>query len=153
MSYITATQSTKLLDEIDLRHFDNIIGFDLGHGEFSVFCISDQRLDSPTCVEINRKRTQITAVSVTYGEKVLIGNDAISSYGDIKELWVGFKRRPNGDAEFNRKMQMLFSEAILKSQTSGKVKLTKNTLILVGCPSEWSNEEQEKYQNISQNIN
>jgi len=140
--------STKLLDEIDVSLFKNIIGFDLGHGEFSVSCVSDDKLDIPKCVEINNKKSQITAVAITQNDEVFIGEGAITTFRKIKELWVGFKRRPNGNPEFNYKIQMLFNKAIQKSVAGNKIELTADTLILVGCPSEWSKDNQREYQNI-----
>lgn len=143
-------QSTRLLDEIDLTPFDNIIGFDLGHGEFSIFCISDQRQDSPKCVEINNERTQITAFATTIKNEKLIGKEAISSFQNIGDLRVGFKSKPTSDSNSNHLMKSLFSEAIKKAKNDKKIQLTNTTLILVGIPSEWSKENQIEYQILLQ---
>ena len=151
MSQEVLIQSTRLLDEIDVSSFNNIIGFDLGHGEFSVSCISKDKLDEAKCVEINKgKKSQITAVATTRNDKVLIGEEAITTFEEIEELWVGFKRRPNGDPIYNYKISLLFNKAIQKSLAGGKINLTKDTLTLVGCPSEWSKEHQREYQSILQ---
>jgi len=151
MSHEILMQSTKLLDEIDFSSFNNIIGFDLGHGEFSVSCISKDKLDEAKCVEINKgKKSQITAVAITRNDKVLIGEEAITTFDEIEDLWVGFKRRPNGDPLYNYKISLLFNKAIQKSLAGDKINLTKDTLILVGCPSEWKKEHQREYQSILQ---
>ena len=151
MSQEMPIRSTRLLDEIDVSSFNNIIGFDLGHGEFSVSCISKDKLDEAKCVEINKgKKSQITAVATTRNDKVLIGEEAITTFEEIEELWVGFKRRPNGDPIYNYKISLLFNKAIQKSLAGGKINLTKDTLTLVGCPSEWSKEHQREYQSILQ---
>lgn len=149
MAAIRSLQSTKLIDEVDLSPFDNIIGFDLGHGQFALNRASDNRDDTPKTIEIANKKVQITAVAITHKDEVLIGDSAITGdYEEIKEVWVGFKRRPNGDSEFDRKMQLLMSEVIRKSKENGKIVIDKNTLILVGCPSEWEPRDQRAYQTI-----
>ena len=149
MAAIRSLQATKLIDEIDLSPFDNIIGFDLGHGQFALNRASDNRDDAPKTIEIANKKVQITAVAITHKNEVLIGDSAITGdYEEIKEVWIGFKRRPNGDSEFDRKMQLLMSEVIRKSKENGKIVIDKNTLILVGCPSEWEPRDQRAYQTV-----
>ncbi len=143
-------QPTQAFDEIDkaaLLGFTCIIGFDLGHGEFSLFQASDEQNDSARCIEINNQRSQITAIAIRPDGGILIGNRAITTYDDAA-ITVGFKRRPGENPDFERLIGLFFAEVLKSALAEGKINPNSSTLILVGCPTEWDKERQMRYQTI-----
>ena len=152
MSLDNDVQLAQTFDEIDksvLSSFTHIIGFDLGHGEFSLFQVSDEQNDSAKCIEINNKKSQITAIAVKDTGEILVGNKAITTY-DEAVITVGFKRKPGENPNLDRLVGLFFAGVLRSALAERKVSLSNKTLILVGCPSEWTREQQRGYQAILQ---
>ncbi|MBE9258513.1 Hsp70 family protein [Dolichospermum sp. LEGE 00246] len=144
-------------------NYDNarVIGFDLGHGEFSIAKFLMQG-DNPEISEINGKKSQITAIVYKDGH-IYIGEQAIntirSHYEPIERnqprnhnnenisLEMGFKQRPSKLSEKEIEVFADFIRTVYKIFREGKGKREdRQDYLFIGCPSGWEDTEKEAYQ-------
>ncbi|ERN41036.1 hypothetical protein KR51_00022930 [Rubidibacter lacunae KORDI 51-2] len=123
-----------------------VIGFDLGHGEFSLTEVSMQLGQEPQTIEINNKASQITAVGKNKDGKTIIGNSAIMQR-DMQSFDICFKQNPLTSSESNKRSIHDFVKAVYKKLIEGRyVEDPSNTYFFVGCPSGWQAEAVRDYQ-------
>ena len=126
-----------------------IIGFDLGHGEFSLFRLSMKAKSDvgPEIIEINKlKKSQVTAIAYSPEGKLLIGDRATKS--DVLKLEITFKANPSSP-KFKKETMQIFCKGIIESlKNDNKIDLDKKQYFFVGCPSGWNLDEKTKYKEI-----
>lgn len=119
---------------------NEVIGFDLGHGEFALTRMATHAKAEPEPLEINNKKSQITAVAVHDAKGILLGEQAYKTHGS-KELYLAFKKRPDGDAAYERVLRLFVDAVYEQLLTSGKLTDPEHTRFYVGCPAEWTRED------------
>ncbi|HYI09121.1 MAG TPA: Hsp70 family protein [Thermoanaerobaculia bacterium] len=125
---------------------DEVVGFDLGHGESAVARLSLAPNSSPQILPINTKNSQVTAVGI-YEGSVIVGEAVIRSV-DVTDVQVGFKRRPPGTPE-SRKATVDFAGKYHEILTNtGQIAGGEHTHYFVGCPSSWSDDEMTAYREL-----
>lgn len=135
-----------------MRKYENlqILGFDLGHGEFSLvrLFMTEEKNVEPKIVEINNeKKSQVTAIGYGPKNKIWIGNRAMRS--DASKVEITFKAKPSS-SNFKKETIELFCKGVIQSLIEGRKfgELDKNKYFFVGCPSGWNQAEKNKYQEI-----
>jgi molecular chaperone DnaK (HSP70) len=125
---------------------DEVIGFDLGHGESAVAGLSLTPKATPLTIPINTRNSQITAVGKYRGATV-IGEVVIRSLG-VTDVRVGFKLQPPGTPESR--------QAIVDFVRYYHDTLTKmghqRAHYFVGCPSGWTADEIDDYQKLLETV-
>lgn len=128
------------------------IGYDLGHGETALARAFSSTHREPEILEYHGERTFVTAV-MRNKDGIAIGNEAVSAaaLGGDEELWIKFKSRDHDDPatetptrHFTRK---LFSEL----EADGQIRSRKDSHILIGCPSGWTEDERGSYAELIRN--
>lgn len=144
------------LSKKDLASYEVVIGFDFGHGEFSLSEVNAVNNETPLPVfPYDNKISDITAISVqpTNDEVLAIGEAAIRSVNSISDhLQLNFKNRPN-ISDKTDKLLMLFFKGVIQKIISKKCNhYNKKLIIYVGCPVEWRLEDGliDKYCNLFQ---
>lgn len=128
---------------------DEVVGFDLGHGETSVARMTLEPGAAPQIIPVFGKRSQITAVAHRPDVGVLVGELALRS-ATVTDKQVAFKQKPPGTPE-SRKALLDFVRryhAILTSRD--RIAAGNRTHYFVGCPSAWSAAEMNDYQTLLQ---
>jgi hypothetical protein len=139
MKSTVSNRSNFDLTDSRLSAFDEIVGLDLGHGDFCLYAVKVASTDAQ-CVEINQKKSQVTAVGFGPDGTIAVGQAAVLD-PDCKELAIGFKRRPEVGSGHSRFLQSFFKEVIRKAVENGSIVCDVGTLLVVGCPSEWPRED------------
>ncbi|MFN6475531.1 TIR domain-containing protein [Nostoc sp. DedQUE07] len=124
-----------------------IIGFDLGHGETAIAVTKLSSIAEPQIVDINGKKSTITAVSLS-SEGILIGEDAYCSDTSVN-LDIFFKSYKLDAPNVNKPIK-LFVEKCLELLRKGKAKLDQDTWFFVGCPSGWTESYIKSYEEVLQ---
>lgn len=122
---------------------DEIVGFDLGHGETAIARVSLQPNSTPTTLEIMGRKSQVTAIGQIPGNGLVIGENALSDLR-VKDLRLGFKERPPSTPDATRALVEFVRQC--KNLLKGQIRDGGRTHYFVGCPSAWTNEEVSAYQ-------
>lgn len=125
------------------------IGFDLGHGETAVAKARVDSIEPPEMLEVNSKKVQITALGWHPDLGYLVGEQALIQAG-VTQLEISFKQKPNNEPNY-RKTIRNFLETYYRLLKEGKqIEGGTDSQFYVGCPSGWSVEERQEYQNLLQ---
>lgn len=125
---------------------DEVVGFDLGHGESAVARLSLAPSSAPQILPIHTKNSQVTAVGVYHGQTI-VGEAVIRSV-DVTGIRVGFKRRPPGTEE-SRQATIDFVREYHRILTeNGQILGGDRTHYFVGCPTGWTDAEMQSYRDL-----
>lgn len=114
-----------------------IIGFDLGHGESAVTIAVARALTEPQVLDVQGRKSMITAVAQHPSRGVLIGEDAYTAK-NLFNLRIRFKSA-HLDQQSVREPIRLFAEKVFRIlMADGKIKGNGESHFIVGCPSGWS---------------
>ena len=148
-----------------------IIGFDLGHGNFSLIGCDYQKTKQAlqeaqihhkksdfTYLEVNGQKSQITALARYRNEegvvnRIIVGEEAATSKGEAQEFEIGFKQIPE-NVELERNIKD-FVNSIYKHltdiTTQNQAQLPKSNqrnYFFIGCPSGWFTGNYKLYEKI-----
>ncbi len=119
------------------------IGFDLGHAETSVTQASMDATTQPLVLDVQGRKTTITAVAEANG-RVLVGGDAYMGRNP-EGLKVAFKS-PDLKNPATRRPTKLFAQRIVELLTESKqIEGGARSLFVVGCPSGWGRAAHRDY--------
>ena len=119
------------------------IGFDLGHAETSVTQASMGATTQPLVLDVQGRKTTITAVAEANG-RVLVGGDAYMGRNP-EGLKVAFKS-PDLKNPATRRPTKLFAQRIVELLTESKqIEGGARSLFVVGCPSGWGRAARRDY--------
>jgi hypothetical protein len=129
-----------------------VIGFDLGHGETAVARISLDGNTAAEILEIENRRSQITAIGrlpdkgkdkaiVFIGEKVL-------RIEGIIDARIGFKVRPPIPPDLAIALRDFLAECNRYLIAKRRIRGGADSHYFVGCPSGWSQAEVDEYQTV-----
>jgi hypothetical protein len=133
----------------------SFIGFDFGHGHF---CLSQADFDpadpnanqSLVEIEVNNKRTQVTALALVRSNGALLIGEQADAGGENVELWTHFKTQPSRQAEWqaNRPIIVKFAGEVRRhlEHTSSDLVDPSQTEVIVGRPTGWSREDDPLYE-------
>ena len=133
----------------DAQKVNEIVGFDLGHGESSLALVTVHSSSGvpPITLEINGETSFITAVGDCPNRGILIGDDACTTE-NINDLNIGFKNFEL-DNENVRKPITQFASKIKEILIENKkINGYNQTGFIIGCPAGWSTEVREKYKKL-----
>jgi hypothetical protein len=125
----------------------------LGHGQTAIASVATHDRARLEILEINNKKVQTTAFKRSYSDpKVAIGDRVFNKI--VKrpdELYIAFKARPHDDPTYRRNMQEFYCSILRQIKETRQVPQWDDRIIILGCPSEWSNEERQAYQELFNN--
>jgi len=124
-----------------------IIGFDLGHGETAVAKAKVDSIETPEMLEINHKKSQITAIGWHSELGTLVGEQALIQAG-VTQLQIGFKQKPNNDLNSRQTIRSFLAAYYHLLKDSKQIETGGASNFYVGCPSGWTNGEREEYQQL-----
>jgi molecular chaperone DnaK (HSP70) len=127
--------------------FREVVGFDLGHGETAVAWVRLESQSAPQILEVNGRRSQVTAVGRHPTLGVVVGERALR-FPDMHDTRIAFKQRPPGDADYAATLRAFVSQYHSLLHTAGTVGPEEETCYFVGCPSGWSAGEMEVYRQM-----
>jgi hypothetical protein len=137
---------------MDVKH---IIGFDLGHGQTAIASVATHDRARLEILEINNKKVQTTALKRSNSDPkvaVAIGDRVFNKIVEPRdELHIAFKARPHDDPTYRRNMQEFYCSILRQLKETRQVPKWDDRIIILGCPSEWSNEERQAYQELFNN--
>jgi hypothetical protein len=121
-----------------------IIGFDLGHGESAVTIAVATALTEPQVLDVQGRKSMITAVAQHPHRGVLIGEDAYTAK-NLQNLRIRFKSSQLNQPGVREPIR-LFAEKVLRILTAdGKIKGNGESHFIVGCPSGWNQNTRTDY--------
>jgi molecular chaperone DnaK (HSP70) len=126
-----------------------IIGFDLGHGETAVARAIVESIEPPEMLEINNKKVQITALGWHPELGYLVGEQALIQAG-VTQLDISFKQKPNNDPNYRKTIQNFLATYYHLLKESKQIDVSEASYFYVGCPSGWSVSDREAYQKLLQ---
>ncbi|MGB3207486.1 MAG: hypothetical protein WBB28_21075 [Crinalium sp.] len=126
-----------------------IIGFDLGHGETAVARAVVESIEPPEMLEINNKKVQITALGWHPELGYLVGEQALIQAG-VTQLDISFKQKPNNDPNYRKTIQNFLTTYYHLLKESKQIDVGEGSYFYVGCPSGWSVSDRQAYQKLLQ---
>jgi hypothetical protein len=147
-----ANTTLEVLEEsIMAPQVEEVIGFDLGHGDTAIAQLSMSREALPKMLEINGQKKNITAIGIDSSNRVKIGEEALIS-PNTKKLDICFKRKPTS-AESENDRQAATLKAYMKEcyrllKEKGQIKGGVPSYFVVGCPSGWNEDERDRYKKL-----
>ena len=138
-----------------------VIGFDLGHGEMALAQQALTGRAEPEIIEINGKRSQITAYAEGQDETgqpvALIGEDAVAAFDlaapDALLLEIGFKGHPSRNPKAETYVPR-FASAVYQYLLERDIVAPDEAVhFFVGCPSGWSETERVEYEALLRQSN
>lgn len=123
------------------------IGFDLGHGETAVARAKVESIEPPEMLEVNSKKIQITALGLHPNLGYLVGEQALIQAG-VTQLQIGFKQKPNNSPSYRQTIQHFVETYYRILKESKQIEGGESDRFYVGCPSGWTGEEREVYQQL-----
>jgi molecular chaperone DnaK (HSP70) len=123
------------------------IGFDLGHGETAIAKARVESTEPPEMLEVNNKKTQITALGWHPDLGYLIGEQALIQAG-VTQLKIAFKQKPNHDPNYRETIRSFLETYYRLLKESKQMEGGEISQFYVGCPSGWSVDEREEYQKL-----
>lgn len=132
---------------------NHIIGFDLGHGQTAIASIATHDRARLEMLEINNKKVQTTALKRSDSDKkVDIGDRVFNNVVKLPdELYIAFKARSYNDPTYRRNMQDFYCSILQQLYETHQVPQWDDRNIILGCPSEWSEQERQAYQELFKN--
>jgi hypothetical protein len=129
-------------------NIEQVIGFDLGHGETALARSSTRGNAEPEILEINRQRSQITAIAYDPRVGIVIGEIAYGMPG-VTEFTIRFKNKPSEATDEQRLNTQKFVEVLYQQlKAENQIKGEKNEHFFIGCPSGWSDKERLEYEKL-----
>ncbi len=122
-----------------------IIGFDLGHGETSIALAPIVTNAEPRMLEVDSKRTQITALGTHRDLGFVVGDKALSLPG-VKDQRICFKQKPPGDEGYEEILRNFLATYNRLLISRGLIRGGEKSFYFVGCPSGWKEEEVKVYE-------
>ncbi len=134
------------------NEFQQIIGFDLGHGESALTTTESNADDMPRVLDLGIGKNFITAVAKLVNGEVLIGETAITNTHCFngEQLWLAFKNSALNEPD-KRKPILLFARKILQILQE-KHLIKEPAHFVIGCPSGWSSSIREQYARLFNEI-
>ena len=126
-----------------------IIGFDLGHGETAVARAIVESIEPPEMLEINHKKVQITALGWHPELGYLVGEQALIQAG-VTQLDISFKQKPNNDPNYRKTIQNFLTTYYHLLKESKQIGVGEGSYFYIGCPSGWSVSDRQAYQKLLQ---
>ncbi len=133
------------------------IGIDLGHGETALGRAYGRSMREPEILEHRGEKSFVTAVAKT-AEGIKIGADAVNlaalSSGETSgkssgpQVWVKFKDRDLSDKEVEEPTKLFVSTLINDMTEEGKIRGTKKSRFVIGCPSGWTDKTRGSYKKL-----
>ncbi len=121
-----------------------IVGFDLGHGETALALAQVSATTEPQILDVQNKRSFITAVAVHPRRGVIIGEDAYTAR-QLDSLRVRFKSPDLDDPEVREPLRQFVGKIVETLKAQDLVRGDGGTHFVVGCPSGWSPLTRQKY--------
>lgn len=115
---------------------NEIIGFDLGHGQTSMARVGMGSETSPEVLMLFGQRNQITAIAQTADGRTVIGEAAMEERS-VSELEVAFKRRPDADPTLRKVMKTYVKIIHDHLRETSQIGQAGPFHYFVGCPSGW----------------
>lgn len=131
-----------------MKHLE-FIGFDLGHGETALGRAFGATVREPEILEWRGRRSFVTAVAMDKSG-VKIGLEALNlaALGPEANVAVKFKSREL-NLETVRVPTFMFTQTLIDGLTEdGTILGPKESQFIVGCPSGWSTDDREAYQDV-----
>ena len=137
---------------MDKTECNKVIGFDLGHGEFSLAGVSMWPRNQPQIIEINNRKSQITAVGKDGNGKTTIGQNA-ARRPDVENFEICFKKNPSACTTLDRQNIRDFVVEIYNNlRKEQHIEDIENSAhFFVGCPSGWKDEDKDTYEEWMRN--
>ncbi|HYR08625.1 MAG TPA: Hsp70 family protein, partial [Longimicrobium sp.] len=129
------------------HRFREVIGLDLGHGETAVAWAALEGSADPAILEVNLRRTQVTAVGRHPDFGIVVGERVLTVPG-VRDIRIGFKARPPGDPGYPVTLRDFVSEYHRLILQGGQVSGEDEICYFVGCPSGWSADEVRDYERM-----
>ncbi len=130
-----------------------IVGFDLGDGETALALIrinqmvNSEILTEPEIIEINRKKSNITAIGYYPDKRIEIGARAILSK-EVSGSIMNFKARPDKvppeHQELYQNTMKNYINAFILILNKERSSNNEKRLYVIGCPSKWTNDNGSK---------
>lgn len=130
-----------------------VLGFDLGHGKFSVSKLtvgSHKNVDSPEpeIIEIIQgEKSQPTLVGYDKNGNILIGAATLND-NDAIDLDISFKAQPPLNEKQKKSLQDLCKGVHQNLKKGSKLEEARKYYTFVGCPSGWKDRVIEEYEKI-----
>lgn len=121
-----------------------IIGFDLGHGESALTLATVSAITEPQVLDIQNQRSFITAVATHPKRGVLIGEEAYAAK-NLETLHVGFKSAELDNPQVRQPIKLFVSQILALLLQNDMIRGGEKSLFIVGCPSGWSENIRERY--------
>lgn len=130
-----------------MQNIVQIIGLDLGHGETAIAQAYIGKNHDPEMLEIYNQKSQVTALAQKVNGQYVIGERAVRQPG-ATALDIGFKWRPSVRDEKNAQLRIFMEVIYRELANEGYLRDPYEVCWFIGCPSAWSDEEREIYQNM-----
>ena len=124
-----------------------IIGFDLGHGETAVAKAALHSQAHPKVVALGGKRSQVSALGFHPQRGFVLGDEAILDPA-LKALVICFKEPPGRHAGNSEIVSEYFGAYYRALVAGGHIRGMSESHFFVGCPSAWSRAEMTAYEEI-----
>ena len=125
-----------------------IIGFDLGHGEFSLAEVSTDLGHQPQTIEICNQESQITAIGKDKNGNIVIGRNAMRRT-DSNWFEISFKKKPSLCSPLDKDNICNFVKVVRQQLKDNQYFNSEETItFFIGCPSGWTSKERKLYQQI-----
>jgi hypothetical protein len=129
-----------------------IIGFDLGDGEFSLAKVSMNNRSTktkphPEKIDMKGQSSQPTSVGRSKKSgNLVVGSLAMRSSEDISHLEINFKQKPPFSGDREKILQDFCNGVVEVLEKTGNISTDSKCVFFVGCPSAWSESERSQYQ-------
>jgi hypothetical protein len=123
---------------------EEIIGFDLGHGESALTIATVSAITEPQVLDIQNQRSFITAVATHPKRGILIGEEAYIAK-NLETLYVSFKSAELDSPQVRQPIKLFVSQILTLLLQNDMIRGGEKSLFIVGCPSGWSEKVRERY--------
>lgn len=127
------------------EEINSVVGFDLGHGETSLAFSMLSSNDPPKIVEIENKKSIVTAIGKSTKLGTVIG-DNVFNIPDLENLFIAFKKAPS-QLGFSQNLIVDYTQTLFSKIPQNLFDL-KTSYVFIGCPSGWSYEDVKSYENL-----
>lgn len=136
------------MNELSIPDLDSeIIGFDLGHGETALSVAAVASITEPQVLEVQSKRSFITAVAVHPKRGVIIGEDAYTAR-NLESLKVRFKSSRLERPEVREPIRLFVGKVLETLRSRKLIRGGGKSHFIVGCPSGWTPQIRAEYENL-----
>ncbi|MEM6429939.1 MAG: Hsp70 family protein [Deinococcota bacterium] len=130
-----------------LNRIQEIVGFDLGHGESALARVWISGDSEPAMLELYGAKSQVTAVGKDAQGRRVLGQRALE-VADVTELDISFKARPSDDLRYRRVMTDFVQAVVEHLVETHQLTLSPALRFVVGCPSGWSADTRTRYEDF-----